>query len=117
MKANWGHANSLGFGLFQDGLAGAERIGNRFFTPHMLARGNRLAIEIFMLLHVGHIDQQFKIRPGQHLIDMGILIGNIVILRLINGSLGNNVTRTHQFHIGAFGKFVANSYARRFRNR
>ena len=106
MKANCGlvtttgarpHAYALLLGQLQNLLAGGERIGDRFFAPDVLAGGDRLAIEVLVLLHVGRIYQQVEICTGEHLRDVRVVVGDVVILGLVDGPLGDDVAGADKF--------------------
>ena len=66
------HAFRLG--LLKNCLAGGQRIGDRLFAPDVFAGGDRLAVEVLVLLHVGEIDQQVERRAGEHLGDVRIVV-------------------------------------------
>ena len=85
-------------------LTGSQRIGDRFFAPNMFAGSNCFAIEMLVFLHVGRVDQQVEVDAGQHLIDMGVVIGDVVFFRPAFGPLWDDVASAHQLGVTGISK-------------
>ena len=79
-------------------LAGGQRIGDRLLAPDMLARCNRLPIQVLVLLHVGQIDEQVERYAGQHLLDVRIVLADVEFLGRQAGSFRDSVAGAGQFH-------------------
>ena len=83
MKANCGLATTTGapqirtpfaFACSRISWPAASVVGDRLFAPNVFAGGDRLAIEMLVLLHVGEVDQQVERLAGEHLVDMRIVV-------------------------------------------
>ena len=61
-----------------------------------------LAIEVFVFLHVGQVHEQVEVSPGQHLVDMGILIGHFELGGAIFRALRDDITGADDLGVGTF---------------
>src|SRR5262249_54920589 len=85
----------------QDRLSRGERIGYRLFAPNVFARFDGLTIQMLVFLHVGEIHEQIERLPSEHLVDVGIVVGNFELLSAATSPLRNDVACANQLHIRA----------------
>ena len=52
-----------------------------------------------MFLHIGQGNHHIEWRSAQHVVDMGIVMGNLILPSLLLGALRNDITGTYQFYI------------------
>lgn len=57
-----------------------------------------------MLLHVGGVDQQVEGYPGQHLVNMRVVVFYLVLIGLFLSPFGDNVAEADHFHKRGLGE-------------
>jgi hypothetical protein len=97
-------SDPLSLGEVEDRPAGGERVGHRLLGPDVLAGRDRLPVEPLVLLHVGQVDQQVERRPGEHLVDVRVAVGDLELVRPPLGPLGNDVAGADQLDVRALGE-------------
>ena len=90
------YANALLLGQIEQLLPPSQIIGHGLLAPDVFARLQGLLVQPIVFLHVSQIDEQVERCTGQHLVDMGIVIGYVVPLGRLFASLGYDVTCADQ---------------------
>jgi hypothetical protein len=90
--------NAFRAGKLQEPPARGERVGDGLLAPDVSARLQGLFVQPLVFLHVRKVDEQKKGGSRQHLVDVRIVMRDLVPVRRLAGTLGQDVAGADQLY-------------------
>jgi hypothetical protein len=91
-------------GQIQQILAFLVGVGHGLLAPDMSVCEQGLSVQPAVFLHVGQVHEQIERRPGQHLIDVWIVMRHAILCGALLRARADDVAHAHELDVRRLGQ-------------